>query len=60
MLPEYNPGTLIFVDPEKAVEYRKEAIDVLTDTKEATFKRYAEEPEHGEMLKALNPNWNEP
>ncbi|MCC5904124.1 MAG: LexA family transcriptional regulator [Halomonas sp.] len=60
MLPEYTPGTLIFVDPEKVAENGKDVIAVLTETNEATFKRFIEEPGHGKMLKALNPNWNEP
>ncbi|WGI23659.1 S24 family peptidase [Halomonas alkaliantarctica] len=60
MLPEYTPGTLIFVDPEKVAENGKDVIAVMTETNEATFKRYIEEPGHGKMLKALNPNWHEP
>lgn len=60
MLPEYTPGTLIFVDPEKAATNGKDVIAVMTETNEATFKRYIEEPGHGKMLKALNPNWREP
>ncbi|QJQ96942.1 hypothetical protein HIO72_00605 [Halomonas sp. PA5] len=60
MVPEYMPGTLIFVDPERFPESGKDVIAVMTDTGEATFKRYIEEPGSGRMLKALNPAWNEP
>lgn len=60
MHPEYQPGTLIYVDPERSAETGRDVIAVMTETGEATFKRFIEEPGHGRMLKALNPNWHEP
>ncbi|WP_246007513.1 S24 family peptidase [Halomonas nitroreducens] len=60
MIPEYSPGTLIYVDPEKSAETGKDVIAVMTDTGEATFKRFIEEPGAGKMLKALNPAWKDP
>lgn len=60
MAPEYLPGTLIFVDPERRAESGKDVIAVMTDTGEATFKRFIEEPGAGKLLKALNPHWHEP
>lgn len=60
MHPEYQPGTLIYVDPERPAETGRDVIAVMTETGEATFKRYIEEPGHGRMLKALNPDWHEP
>lgn len=60
MMPEYMPGTLIYVDPERSAENGKDVVAVLTETGEATFKRFIEEPGHGRMLKALNPDWHEP
>ncbi|WP_176475690.1 XRE family transcriptional regulator [Halomonas salipaludis] len=60
MAPEYLPGTLIYVDPERAPENGKDVVAVMTETGEATFKRLIEEPGHGRMLKALNPAWHEP
>lgn len=60
MAPEYLPGTLIYVDPERAPENGKDVVAVMTETGEATFKRLIEEPGHGRMLKALNPAWREP
>lgn len=60
MLPDYPPGRLIFVDPERAASSGDDVIAVLTDTDEATFKRLVEEPGTGRMLKALNPAWRDP
>ena len=60
MLPEYPPGRLIFVDPERPARNGDDVIAVLTDTDEATFKRYVEEPGTGHLLKALNPAWHQP
>lgn len=60
MMPEYQPGTLIFVDPERTAENGRDVVAVMTETGEATFKRLIEEPGHGRMLKALNPSWSEP
>lgn len=60
MAPEYQPGTLIYIDPERPAETGRDVIAVMTETGEATFKRFIEEPGHGRMLKALNPAWHEP
>lgn len=60
MAPEYTPGRLIFVDPERAADSGDDVIAVMTETGEATFKRFIEEPGSGRMLKALNPAWQEP
>lgn len=60
MIPEYMPGTLIYIDPERSAETGKDVIAVMTDTGEATFKRFIEEPGAGKMLKALNPAWMNP
>lgn len=60
MLPEYTPGRLIFVDPERAAKGGDDVIAIMTDTGEATFKRFIEEPGSGKMLKAINPAWHEP
>lgn len=60
MAPEYQPGTLIYVDPDRGAESGKDVIAVMTDTGEATFKRFIEEPGAGRMLKALNPSWRDP
>lgn len=60
MLPEYPPGRLIYVDPERIPENGDDVVAVLTDSNEATFKRLVEEPGNGRMLKALNPAWRDP
>ncbi|WIX32543.1 S24 family peptidase [Salinicola sp. JS01] len=60
MLPEYSPGRLIFVDPERIAQSGDDVIAVMIETSEATFKRYLEEPGSGRLLKALNPSWHEP
>ncbi len=60
MLPDYPPGRLIFVDPDRSPKSGDDVIAVLTDTDEATFKRLVEEPGSGRMLKALNPAWHDP
>ncbi|MEC8919215.1 MAG: S24 family peptidase [Pseudomonadota bacterium] len=60
MMPEYTPGRLIFVDPERAAASGDDVVAVMTETGEATFKRFIEEPGSGKMLKALNPAWHEP
>ncbi|WP_299312606.1 LexA family transcriptional regulator [uncultured Halomonas sp.] len=59
MLPDYPPGRLIFIDPERAPENGDDVIAVLTETDEATFKRLVEEPGSGRMLKAINPAWHQ-
>lgn len=60
MAPEYPPGRIIFVDPEREARSGDDVIASMTDTNEATFKRYIEEPGSGLMLKALNPDWKDP
>lgn len=60
MIDEYKPGTLIFVDPERAAVSGDDVIAVMIDTGEATLKRYIEEPGMGKMLKSLNSNWPDP
>ncbi|WP_162500810.1 LexA family protein [Modicisalibacter coralii] len=60
MLPEYPPGRLIFVDPERIADSGDDVVAVMTETGEATFKRFIEEPGSGKMLKAINPAWHEP
>lgn len=60
MMPEYTPGRLIFVDPERVADSGDDVVAVMTETGEATFKRFIEEPGSGKMLKALNPAWHEP
>jgi SOS-response transcriptional repressor LexA len=59
MLPDYPPGRLIFIDPERSPENGDDVIAVLTETDEATFKRLVEEPGSGRMLKAINPAWHQ-
>ncbi|MCC4288484.1 LexA family protein [Vreelandella aquamarina] len=60
MAPEYPPGRIIFIDPERQPESGDDVVASMTDTNEATFKRYIEEPGSGKMLKALNPDWKDP
>ena len=60
MIDEYKPGTLIFVDPERAAVSGDDVIAAMEGTDEATFKRYIEEPGIGKMLKALNKGWTDP
>lgn len=60
MLPEYTPGRLIFIDPERAAKGGDDVVAIMTETGEATFKRFIEEPGSGKMLKAINPAWSEP
>lgn len=57
MIDEYKPGTLIFVDPEKAAKNGDDVVAALEGTGEATFKRYIEDPVAGKMLKAMNSSW---
>ncbi|MDR5867270.1 LexA family protein [Halomonas koreensis] len=57
MAPRYNPGTLIYVDPAVQPEGGDDVVAVLTDTNEATFKRFVQEPGGDKLLMALNPDW---
>lgn len=60
MAPEYPPGRLIFVDPDRSAVSGDDVIALISDSGEATFKRYLEEPGSGSVLKALNPDWRNP
>ncbi|MFC0268548.1 LexA family protein [Kushneria aurantia] len=60
MLDKYPPGRIIFIDPEVVPESGDDVIAVMTETGEATFKQYLEEPGVGCMLKARNPAWKDP
>ncbi len=60
MLDKYPPGRIIFVDPDVIPLSGDDVVAVMTETGEATFKRYIEEPGAGRMLKALNPDWKDP
>ncbi|WP_225884482.1 LexA family protein [Halomonas elongata] len=59
MVPRYNPGTLIYVDPEVQPENGDDVVARLSDSsiEEATFKRLIMEPGAPKTLMALNPNW---
>jgi len=59
MITEYNPGDLIFVDPEIAPVHGDDVVALLLDSGETTFKRFIEDG-GSRFLKALNPNWPEP
>lgn len=61
MIDEYQPGVLIYVDPDAELI---SGDDVIVQCEshggaEATFKRYVEEPGVGPMLKAMNSAWKE-
>ncbi|MCD6006872.1 XRE family transcriptional regulator [Halomonas sp. IOP_31] len=60
MLDKYPPGRIIFVDPDVPAESGDDVIAIMTETGEATFKQYLEEPGVGRMLKARNPAWKDP
>lgn len=60
MAPEYPPGRIIFVDPEREARSGDDVVASMVETNEATFKRYIEEPGSGKLLKALNPDWKDP
>ena len=55
MAPDYQPGWVIFVDPARKAKSGDDIVAVMTETGEATFKRFVEEPGIGKMLRALNP-----
>ncbi len=59
MLPNYRPGTLIYIDPEVQPENGDDVVARLTDSsiEEATFKRLIMEPGAPKTLMALNPSW---
>ena len=60
MAPRYEPGLIIYVDPEVVPFDGDDVVAMLTDDNEATFKQYVEEPGGKKMLKARNPGWPEP
>tara|TARA_Y100001973_G_C5164080_1_gene315116 strand:+ start:233 stop:1021 length:789 start_codon:yes stop_codon:yes gene_type:complete len=60
MMPKYEPGLIIYVDPEVAPYDGDDVVALLTDHNEATFKQLVEEPGGGRMLKARNPAWPDP
>ncbi|KAA0020748.1 LexA family transcriptional repressor [Salinicola corii] len=59
MAPRYEPNLIIYVDPEVVPFDGDDVVAVLTESNEATFKQYVEEPGGGKMLKARNPSWPE-
>ena len=60
MLPKYEPNLVIYVDPEVMPFDGDDVVAVLTDSNEATFKQFVEEPGESKMLKARNPSWPDP
>jgi SOS-response transcriptional repressor LexA len=52
----FQPGDLIFVDPDSSVHHMDLAVVRLDDESAATFKEYHEKMD-GKYLFALNPNW---
>ncbi|WBF19241.1 S24 family peptidase [Halomonas elongata] len=60
MAPKYEPDLIIYVDPEVLPFDGDDVVAVLTDSNEATFKQFVEEPGDDKMLKARNPSWPDP
>lgn len=54
--PSYEPGDIIFVDPDKEVKPGDRVVASTDGQAAATFKQYLEE-DGRKMLKALNPEW---
>lgn len=54
--PSYEPGDIIFVDPDVGVTSGDRVVVQLDSQVAATFKQYVEE-DGRKMLKALNPEW---
>ncbi|PHS48693.1 MAG: hypothetical protein COB05_05435 [Marinobacter sp.] len=54
--PSYDPGDIIFVDPDVAPTSGARVVVRLESQEKATFKQYVEEDGQC-MLKALNPEW---
>ncbi len=54
--PSYEPGDIIFVDPDRWHKPGDRVVARLDDQERATFKQYMEE-DGRKMLKALNPEW---
>ncbi|NYT45124.1 helix-turn-helix domain-containing protein [Alcaligenaceae bacterium] len=55
--PSYEPGDIIFIDPDKVANPGDRVVARLENQPAATFKQYWEE-DGKRMLKALNPDWN--
>ena len=56
MMPKYNDGDIIFVDPDAVADHGKNVIVRLENEKEATFKSLVIE-DGRQFLRALNPEW---
>lgn len=54
--PSYEPGDLIFVDPDRCEKPGDRVVVRLEGQGKATFKQYLEE-DGRKLLKALNPDW---
>jgi SOS-response transcriptional repressor LexA len=54
--PSYDPGDILFVDPDAEVKPGDRVIVRLDNQDKATFKQYLEE-DGVKRLKALNPDW---
>ncbi|PWF25032.1 LexA family protein [Corticimicrobacter populi] len=54
--PSYDPGDIIFVDPDVCASPGSRVVVKLDDQDKATFKQYMEE-DGRKLLKALNPDW---
>lgn len=54
--PSYEPGDVIFVDPDVAAKPGDRVVVRLDHQASATFKQYLEE-DGRKLLKALNPDW---
>jgi SOS-response transcriptional repressor LexA len=56
MLPEFTPGTLLYVDPEAGYDNLSYVVARLDDENQATFKQLIIDG-NKKYLKALNPDW---
>ena len=56
MQPKFQPGELIYVDPEKPLEDGRYVIARMDDADESVLRRYVVEGGQG-FLEALNPDW---
>lgn len=54
--PSYDPGDIIFVDPDQVAQPGDRVVVRLDGDSKATFKQYIEE-DGRRLLKALNPDW---
>ncbi len=61
MIDSYQPGVLIFVDPDVEPVSGDDVVVLCEQhgNAEATFKRYLIEPGTGPILKVLNRNWHQ-